>query len=449
MVQNMDRRRRIAIIGGGISGLSAAWFLRNHASVTLFEADARIGGHTHTYLVDEGTREVAVDTGFMVFNRPNYPLLSRLFQHLGIETYPTNMSFSVSLDRGRQEYAGSNLKALFAQRSNLVNPRFLHMLSEILRFNRLVKALIDEPQSGAEALGAWLHRNRLGRRFREHYLYPMAAAIWSCPRDAVAEFPVSSFAHFFANHGLVDLFNRPQWETVVDGASSYVDRMLADLGGRVRAGTSVFAVRRHADRVELVSGPGAVESFDEVVFACHSDQALRILVDATASERRLLSSVPYQDNRVLLHRDPRLMPSRRAVWSSWNYSAETTEPGGGSVSVSYWMNSLQRLDSKHDYFVSLNPLEEPQASQVVAEFNYQHPVFGAESLQLQSLLARMQGRDRVWFSGAWTGYGFHEDGIRSGADVAAALGAQMPWDASLADSRALIEVSTRWEARAA
>jgi len=441
--------KRIAIIGSGISGLAAAWLLRDEADVTLFEAASRFGGHSNTVTIDEGDREVRVDTGFMVFNRPNYPLLSSLFDEIGIATYPTDMSFAVSLDSGRLEYAGSNLNTLFAQRGNLVRPSFLHMLSDILRFNRATKVLLRGGEQSGESLERFLDRHRLGTRFRNEYLYPMAAAIWSCPRDAVAAFPALSFARFFNNHGLVNLQDRPQWHTVEGGSSTYVARLLDDLGERAQADRPVQAVVRQEHGMAVVLAQGEVQHFDEVVFACHSDQALKLFSNASPSEVAMLRSVPYQSNRVLLHSDSALMPRRRSVWSSWNYLGGRDRSGDGAVSVSYWMNSLQNLDTTTDYFVSLNPLTEPDPRKVVAEFDYDHPMFDAQSLGLQQQLARLQGRDRAWFCGAWTGYGFHEDGMRSGVEVALRLGASLPWSEQLRASHSLASGQTQPQARAA
>jgi len=441
--------KRIAVIGSGISGLAAAWLLRDQAEVVLFEADSRFGGHSNTVTIDEGERQVAVDTGFMVFNRPNYPLLSSLFDELGTQTYPTDMSFAVSLDQGRLEYAGSNLNTLFAQRANLVRPSFLRMLSDILRFNRAAKALLRSGDRHGDSLQAFLDRQRLGAAYRNDYLYPMAAAIWSCPRDAVADFPALSFARFFDNHGLVNLQDRPQWRTLVGGSAAYVTRLVDDLGARARSSRPVQAVVRRAGHMAVTLDEGEVEHFDDVVFACHSDQALRLFGNATPSEAAMLKSVAYQPNRVLLHSDRMLMPRRRNVWSSWNYLGASGHGGDAAVSVSYWMNSLQHLDTATDYFVSLNPLTEPDPAKVVAEFSYDHPVFDARSLGLQRQLAQVQGRDRAWFCGAWTGYGFHEDGMRSGVEVAQRLGATLPWAEQLRASHALAARQPELEAQAA
>lgn len=433
----MNKNRRVAVVGSGVSGAITAWLLRNHAEVTLFEADQRCGGHTNTALVEDEWGALRIDTGFMVFNRPNYPLLSSLFEHLGIEACPTDMSFSASFDGGRMEYAGSDLNGLFGQRRNILRTSFWGVLLSILRFNRLAQKASHAPPSADLSLDEFLDRGGLDKTFRETYLYPMAAAIWSCPRGEIGHFPAISFLRFFANHGLIQLRDRPQWLTVDGGASRYVNRLIDDLGHRVRSGTAVTGLRRRDDVVDLMLADGSRVEFDTAVLACHSDQALRILTDPSPNERALLGAIPYQANRVLLHRDPALMPIERRVWSSWNYLSESHVDSSSAVSVTYWMNSLQRLATSNNYFVSLNPLREPSADSVIAEYEYQHPVFGLDALTAQKQLHRIQGRRRVWFAGAWTGYGFHEDGMRSGVEVAQALGAAVPWAEQMNASREL------------
>ena len=439
----MEHKRRIAIIGGGISGLGAAWLLREQADVTLFEADGRFGGHSHTVRVMEKNREIPIDTGFMVFNRPNYPLLGAFFDHLGVSTYPTRMSFSVSLDGGAVEYAGGGITDLFAQRQNLVRPAFWRMIRDILRFNRLAHHLLSGREEGEPAgtLGALLDRHGFSEYFRQWYLYPMAAAIWSCPRDQMGEFPASSFLRFFSNHGLVQLSDRPRWETVVGGASTYVERLTRDLGASAICARPVTLVRREANGASVVTRDGETRVFDDVVFACHADQAVRILRNPTAAEQNVLSAVRYQKNQVFLHTDETLMPTRRSLWSSWNYIGRDVAQEYAAVSVTYWMNSLQRLDSRQNYFVSLNPPTAPRDNAVIAEMSYDHPVFDTPALEAQTRLTSIQGKDRLWFCGAWTGYGFHEDGIRSGYTVARAMGARIPWQQQAIASRKLVAPS--------
>lgn len=436
----MDKNRRVAVIGSGISGTIAAWLLRDEARVRLFEADTRFGGHTNTAVFDDQDGQVAIDTGFMVFNRENYPLLSALFEHLGVDTYPTDMSFSASFDSGRLEYAGTNLDTLFGQRRNLINAGFWSLLWSIVRFNRAAQHALLMPPAADLSLGEFLDRGGFGERFRAEYLYPMAAAIWSCPRGQIARFPALSFLRFFANHGLIRLADRPRWLTVSGGASTYMRRLVADLGERAVAGARVARIERNRDQVMVVFADGRREAFDDVVLACHSDQSLALLADPSPSERQILSAIPYQANRVFLHRDAGLMPQARRVWSSWNYLSEPAGDASRAVSVTYWMNSLQCLPTRRDYFVSLNPLREPRAETVVAHYEYHHPVFDAAALAAQKQLHRIQGRARTWFAGAWTGYGFHEDGMRSGVEVAQALGARIPWASEVQASRDLTPV---------
>lgn len=434
----MNKNRRVAVIGSGVSGAVAAWLLRDHSDVTLFEAEQRFGGHTNTARVDDAAGSLGIDTGFMVFNRPNYPLLSALFDHLGVATYPTNMSFAASIYSGRLEYAGTDLNGLFGQRRNLLSPRFWKLLLDIMAFNRLARRPSNNALDPALTLDQFLDRGGMGQAFRDRYLYPMAAAIWSCPRGEIGRFPALTFLRFFANHGLIQLQGRPQWHTVEGGSSTYMQRLIDDLGERAQAGRAVIAVTRHADGVEVVLDGGRRERFDDVVLACHSDQALGLLSQPTPSETAVLTAIPYQANRVLLHRDAALMPQQRRVWSSWNYltGAHGDDPSR-AVAVTYWMNSLQRLNTSTDYFVSLNPLHEPRPETIVAEYAYDHPVFSLDALTAQKQLHRIQGRGGVWYAGAWTGYGFHEDGMRSGVEVADALGAPVPWHAQAAASRDL------------
>jgi len=416
------------VVGSGISGLATAWLLRTRYRVTLLERNDYPGGHTHTVAVDDPHGPLAVDTGFIVFNRRNYPHLSALFDHLGVASQPSDMSFSASVDDGRIEYAGSGLITLFAQARHLVSPRFYGMLADILRFNRQAKGLLAAGWNDPVSVGAFLERAGFGRAFRDHYLLPMAAAIWSCPCATMLDFPAHSLLRFFHNHGLLDLSGRPPWRTVTGGSGQYVHRLLQDLG-TARCNTPVRAVVRRPGGVEVITDDGNPRRFDQVVLATHADEARALLGDADARERGLLGAFRYQPNRAVLHTDTRLMPRRRRVWSAWNYLARTGE-GGQRVSVTYWMNCLQRLAVPTPYLVSLNPLTEPRRDRVLKEMAYTHPVFDAAAVTAQARLHEIQGRGGVWFAGSYFGYGFHEDGMRSAVQVARALGGSLPWEAA-------------------
>lgn len=425
---------KIAIVGSGIAGLSAAWMLARQHEVVVFEQNDYMGGHTHTVDAPAPSGTVPVDTGFIVYNEANYPHLTALFRHLDVATRPSDMSFGVSVDHGELEYAGDNLRALFGQPSNFFKPAHWRMLSEIVRFNRLARGSLDDPALESQTLGEFLDVHRFGDALRTRYLLPMAAAIWSCPPQTMLAFPAASFMRFFKNHGLLDIRGRPQWRTVVGGSRSYIGRLTADFAGGVRLGQGVRVIQRDSQGIRLIDAQGEAHRFDRVVLACHADQALRLLEQPDVWESRLLGAFPYQTNRVVLHSDQRLMPRRRRVWSSWNYLSGANVSGDRAVSVTYWMNRLQGLSDARPYFVTLNPLMEVDPAQRWGEYDYDHPVFSQRAMQAQPLLGRLQGRQGTWFCGAYFGYGFHEDGIRSGLDVARAFGILPPWEAGLPES---------------
>lgn len=437
----MLRNQRVAVIGSGVAGISAAWLLSERHDVRLFERNEYFGGHTHTIVVDEdGGGRVPVDTGFIVFNEPNYPHLTGLFDVLGIETRDTDMSFAASVGDPLLEYAGSDLNSLFAQRCNLLDRGFLGMVWDILRFNRLCKAKLRSGGFGHLTIGDLLAREHLGERFRDHYLLPMAAAIWSCPPRAMLDFPAASFARFFENHGLLDLWDRPQWKTVQGGSHTYINRMLQHLGPRVRSSDPVASLTRGAGEVIVALASGERIGFDQVVLACHADEALALLADPLLLEREILSRFQYQPNRALLHTDERLMPRSRRVWSSWNYLAWQSGHRLDGVSVTYWMNRLQGLESTRDYFVSLNPLQEPRPTKLIAEMTYHHPLFDRDAMNAQKRLSDIQGRDRIWYTGSYFGYGFHEDALRVSVALAERFGVLASW---LSGSRSRADGSVR------
>lgn len=421
--------KRIAVIGGGIAGLASAWLLSRRHRVTLFEAGDYVGGHTNTIdIAVEGHRH-PIDTGFLVFNDRTYPNLCALFACLGVASVESEMSFGVSLAEPEIEWAGSDLGTVFAQRSNLLRPAFLGMLSDILRFNRETTRMAASGDAPPVSLGDYLSAGRYGSAFRDWYLLPMAAAIWSCPTRTMLDYPLATFARFCHNHGLLQIFDRPRWRTVAGGGREYVRRILAELDD-VQVATPVLGVQRRPDGVWLRCRDGA-ERFDEVVFACHSDQTLAILgTGASLDERRILGAVKYQPNLALVHTDTALLPRRRKVWSAWNYLAGAGRPDERPVSVSYLINRLQPLPFETPVVVSLNPFTEPARDKLIRRIEYAHPVFDQAAVDAQAALPTIQGRQRSWFAGAWTGYGFHEDGLKSALVVAQALGAEIPWQPS-------------------
>jgi predicted NAD/FAD-binding protein len=427
-VQSAGRTvRTIAVVGSGIAGLSAAWLLSRRYAVTLFEAQDWLGGHTHTVDVELDGVVAPVDTGFLVFNERTYPNLSALFAHLGVIDAASDMSFSVRIDDERLEWAGSNLATLFAQRRNLLRPAFWSMLRDIARFNRQAGALVESGELPAGSLGDFLAAGGYGPQLRDWYLLPMAAAIWSCPTRQMLDYPCATFLRFCHNHGLLALRDRPRWRTVAGGGREYVRRMAVRIRD-LRCSTAVQRVLRDGGRVTIVSDAG-IERFDAVVLACHTDQSLRLLGDADADERHILGAVRYQPNCVVLHTDRSFLPHARRAWASWNYTAGAGAPGTRPVSVSYLLNRLQPLPFRTPLIETLNPFREPAPGSVLARFEYSHPVFDAGALRAQRELPAIQGRRATWFCGAWTGYGFHEDGLRSGMAVAAALGVDAPWQA--------------------
>ena len=420
---------RIAVVGSGISGLSAAWLLSRRHQVTLFEADDRLGGHTHTVDVSLDGQTFPVDTGFLVFNHCTYPELTRLFDTLGVETVASDMSFSVKLDRPDLEWAGTDLTTVFGQRRNLARPAFWAMLRDILRFNR--EAVREPALASGMALGDYLRARGYGQPFIEWYLLPMAAAIWSCPASQMLEFPLSSFVTFCRNHGLLQVTNRPQWRTVKGGGREYVSKLAAGIG-EIRLGQPVESLHPRGGRIEVVSG-SLSGLYDQVVLACHSDQSRNILVEHYAFQARLLQQMPYQPNRAVLHSDASVLPRRQSLWSAWNYQSGSGVLSDRPVAVHYLINRLQPLPTKTPVIVSLNPLEPPDPSKVHGEFHYSHPVFTRHATAIQRHIQASNGRDGVWLAGAWLGYGFHEDGLASALRVARQLNAVVPWKA-LADA---------------
>ncbi|CAN7653312.1 FAD-dependent oxidoreductase [Caballeronia sp. LjRoot29] len=413
---------KVAVIGAGISGLACAYRLAKAGiDVTLFEANDYFGGHTNTVDVTLDGITHGVDTGFLVFNHRTYPNLVKLFEELGVSTTATDMSFSVSLTDRRLEWAGSDLNTVFTQRRNLLRPAFLRMLADILRFNRTTTALAlaGKDVQLAEPVSSFLEREKFSMAFRDWYLLPMIGAIWSCSTSQMMAFPIGTLIRFCHNHGLLQVNDRPQWHTVNGGAREYVRRMLPVIGD-ARVSAPVTSIRRSTHGVEIESTRG-LEHFDHVVLACHSDQALALLADPSHDESATLGAIGYAPNRAVLHTDTSLLPAQRA-WSAWNYESRTGELGDEpQLCVHYLINKLQPLPFKTPVIVSLNPVREPRRHTVMREFAYSHPVFDQAAVQAQRSLPSMQGVRNTWFAGAWTGYGFHEDGLKSGLEAAAKL----------------------------
>ncbi len=421
---------RIAIVGSGISGLSAAHHLHGHADITLFEAGDYFGGHTHTVDVTlptpTGMQTHGVDTGFLVYNERTYPGLIGLFETLGIETAKSDMSFSVQVPhangKGALEWNGANLNTVFAQRSNLVKPRFLRMLQDVIRFNALATELAERNQDHelAQPLSGFLFSHKFSDAFRDWYLLPMLGCIWSCPTDQMLKFPVATMIRFCHNHGLIQVNNRPQWYTVAGGARHYVEKIVARISDK-RLNTPVQGIVRDAHSVTLQTQAGS-ERFDHVILASHADQSLAMLAEPTAQELATLGAIRYHPNRAVLHTDCAVMPKKKLAWAAWNYErAAHSDTESTRVCLHYWLNLLQPLPFTQDVIVSLNPVREIDPALVIGEYEYAHPVFDLPAIQAQSQMSELQGKQHTWYAGAWMGYGFHEDGFKAGRSVAQSL----------------------------
>lgn len=416
---------RIAIVGSGISGLSAAWLLSRNHDVTVFEKNAKLGGHSNTVLAKTAQGSLPVDTGFIVYNEQNYPNLTAMFDHLGVATSPSSMSFAVSVAEGRMEYSGKHLNGLFGQRRNIIRPEHWKLVGDIIRFFREAErqvATCPDDMSIAE----FLDRFGYSRVFIEDHILPISAAIWSTPSRGMLDFPARTFIEFFANHSLLQVGNRPQWRTVTRGSREYVSRLVGGRGFKTVTSTNIVSVIRHAEGVEVFFADGNRQHFDEIIFACHADEALALLADPSDEERTILSSFRFSTNRAVLHTDQSFMPRRKYLWSSWNYLRG--EEGEGNLSLTYWMNRLQPLPTTTNVFVTLNPHRPFADGAVQFEVDYQHPLFDARAIAAQRDVWQIQGVQRSWFAGAWLGYGFHEDGLQAGLEVAERIGPQQrPW----------------------
>ncbi len=423
---------KLAIVGSGISGLAAAHALHGQADITLYEAGDYFGGHTHTVdvMLSGAAQPFGVDTGFLVFNERTYPELIKLFADLGVQTAKSDMSFSVQVPHASSandglQWSGTSLATVFAQRRNLLNPRFLRMLADLLRFNALCSRLATQADAPVltQSLADFLRAHRFSDAFRDWYFLPMMGCIWSCPTEQMLQFPVATMIRFCHNHGLLQVSNRPQWWTVQCGARHYVDKIVSRIGDK-RLNTPVRLIERDNMGVRVVTD-GAVEHFDKVILATHSDQALRLLSQPSAEEIYTLGAIRYQSNRAVLHTDTTVLPSKRSAWAAWNYErASNAKAESARVCLHYLINLLQPLPVKQSVLVSLNPIRPIEPRHVLAEFDYAHPVFDLSAIRAQAFVPALQGKQHTYYAGAWMGYGFHEDGLKAGLGVAAQLKAQ-------------------------
>ena len=413
---------RIAVVGSGIAGLASAWLLSRKHAVTLFEANNYLGGHTHTHDVEQAGQRYRIDSGFIVHNPAHYPLLTQMFAQLGVATQPTTMSFSVHSEASGLEYNAATLDTLFCQRRNVLSPRFLGMVRDLARFYREAPALLLR-RHDMTSLGDYLLLHGYGAAFRDEHLIPMASALWSSPPTQILKFPARYLVQFMANHQMLQLGDRAQWRVVQGGSSTYVSALRAQWSVRERLNCPVYSILRHGREVEVDSAAG-VEHFDQIVLACHSDQALQLLADANERERSILGAITYQANDAVLHTDASVLPRRRKAWAAWN--AWLPREPGAACTVSYCMNVLQGIVSPEPFVVTLNRSQAIDPAKVLARMRYHHPVYTHASVQAQRRKAEIQGVRRTWFAGAYWGWGFHEDGMRSAVDVASALGAPLP-----------------------
>ncbi|MEN3929976.1 FAD-dependent oxidoreductase [Microvirga sp. W0021] len=423
---------RIAIVGTGIAGNGAAWALSHNKNIdlTIFEQEGRLGGHSATVEVANAKTSVAVDTGFIVYNELNYPHFTNLMSHLGVRTQDSDMSFSLSDEASGQEWCGRSqnvLSGLFARKQNLFSPSFMNMLLEVRKFGKTAIKDLEEGRLTGLSLGEYLDESHFSKELQDYYLIPMGAAIWSMPITRIPDFPAESYVAFFRNHHLLQ-WDRPVWRTVSGGSREYVKVLTQPFADRIRKNTKVISIRRDTDGVILKTEDGKTEKFDKAIIATHSDQALIMLEDSSEAEQLILGSIKYRSNDVILHKDQRLMPRRRAAWASWNVHQSLQRQE--DLCVTYWMNILQDIDKTFPLFVTLNPDRDIPEEHVFGRFSYAHPQFDAAAMTAQTRLNDIQGKRHIWFCGAWTGYGFHEDGLKSGFDVARALGGIIPWEQS-------------------
>ena len=420
---------KIAIIGTGISGNIAAYLLNQAHDITVYEKNNYIGGHSRTLEIDYDGKKIPVDTGFIVFNYRNYPLLTGMFKHLEVEAEKSDMSFAASINNSWLEYNTQSLAKLFAQKKNLLRPKYIGMLKDITSFFKESKLILESGEIDMN-LGEFVKNLGLGDWFKRYFLYPMGGAIWSCPIEQMLQFPAYTFIRFFENHGLLATEGQPQWYTVTGGSKQYVEKLTASFDDKVRLNCAVKSIKRDNNKVEVTDQNGNTEVYDHVVMASHADESLKILSDATHEEKAILSNFTYQKNIAYLHRDVSLMPKNKNAWASWVYLSKEKEDKTPDISVSYWMNLLQNIDDKYPLFVTLNPHTEPDPELVFNRHEFHHPVFTKNAIKAQKEIELIQGKNNTWFCGAYQRYGFHEDGMMSGVNVAKELGVDLPWQES-------------------
>lgn len=417
---------KIAIIGSGISGNGIAFLLHQNHDITIYEKNDYIGGHSRTVDVKTPEGIVPVDTGFIVYNERNYPHLTNLFKHVDVKTTKSDMSFGVSINNGWLEYGTYNkLSGIFAQKENILKPKYWKFLSDILKFNKNAKPYLSKNQDAT--LGQMLEDMKLGTWFRDYYLLAMGAAIWSTPTQKMLDFPARTFIQFFENHGLLTVSDHPQWHTVTGGSKEYVQKITEPFKDKIKLSCAVKKVTRDKDGVRVDDNTGGSEYYDKIIFACHSDQTLKLLNDPTESEQKIIGSVKYQDNEMILHTDQSFMQRRKKAWSSWAYLSEELRDTSSTVSLSYWMNNLQPLETETPIIVTLNPGREPDPKLIYDRYTFEHPVFDSSAVQAQKDIESIQGENNTYFCGAWLRYGFHEDGLLSAVKVAKHFGIKPPW----------------------
>lgn len=425
-MSNLPTKKRTAVIGTGISGMAAASILHPHHDITVYEKNDRIGGHSRTVNVPTPDGIIPVDTGFIVFNKRNYPLLTRLFEYYNVPIAKSDMSFGASIEGGWLEYGTQHVSNIFAQKRNLLKPQFWRMIRDILHFNKEAKEYLEKDPS--ISLGKCLDALGMGDWYRQYFLLPMGACIWSTPLAQMLDFPASSFIRFFENHGLLSMNDQPQWYTVQGGSKEYIVRLTAPFKDRIRLNCGAVKIERVAGGVLVHDTQGGSTMFDQVVFACHADQALAMLQNPTADEVQILGKFSYQPNRMVLHSDISFMPKNKGAWASWVYLSEAKTDDKPNVSLSYWMNNLQPLATKTPLIVTLNPSRVLTKALIHDEANFEHPLFDEAAIRAQAQIPTIQGRDRLWFCGAYQRYGFHEDGLGSAVAMAKQMGLEPVWN---------------------